>query len=94
MAAEDDEAVEGLVARRERRDSTVRDWSPRRRTEPSEGVGSRLVEVISSSAEKVVDSCFLIFFRNKGVASFAGRSLVCRRPKAVAVRTREDAESL
>lgn len=71
----------------------MRDWSPRRRTEPSEGVGSRLVEVISSSAEKVVDSCFLIFFR-KGVASFAGRSLVCRRPKAVAVRTREDAESL
>jgi hypothetical protein len=79
VAAEDDEAVEdGLVARRERRDSTVRDWSPRRRTEPSEGVGSRLVEVISSSAEKVVDSCFLIFFRNKGcLASFSGRSLVC-----------------
>ena len=74
VAAEDDEAVaDGLVARRERRDSTVRDWSPRRRTEPSEGVGSRLVEVISSSAEKVVDSCFLIF-RNKGcwVASFSG----------------------
>lgn len=43
----------------------MRDWSPRRRTEPSEGVGSRLVEVISSSAEKVVDSCFLIFFRNE-----------------------------
>lgn len=79
VAAEDDEAVEGLVARRERRDSTVRDWSPRRRTEPSEGVGSRLVEVISSSAEKVVDSCFLIF-RNKGcwVASFSVATRSCR----------------
>jgi hypothetical protein len=65
-----DDKADGLVAKRVRMDSTKRDeLPPRRSTDPSEGEGSMLVDVISSRAENVVESCFLIFLASIRLAS-------------------------